>query len=145
VVDYTREDFTRRGVRYDLIFDVPGNYTFSHCRRALEPDGSYVIIGHEGYGASGKRVFGLIPKFLTLMLLSRFVKHLGDPPLPMPTKNEAITMLGELLEAGKITPIIDSTYPLSDVREAFRHLIEDETQGKVIVVPERGQVLTKES
>ncbi len=135
VVDYTREDFTRRGVRYDLVFDVPGNYPFSACRRALKPDGRYVLIGHARYGASGKRVFGLVPHFLTLMVLSRFVKQLRGPGVPTPTKKEAIAVLRELLEAGKLTPAIDSTYPLSEVREAFRHMIEDELQGKVIVTP----------
>ena len=133
VVDYTRDDFTRRGVRYDLIFDVPGNYPFSACRRALNPEGRYVLIGHERFGASGKRVFGLIPHFLTLMVLSRFVNQLRGPGVPMPTKKEAIAVLRELLETGKITPIIDSTYHLSEVREAFRHMIEDELQGKVII------------
>jgi NADPH:quinone reductase-like Zn-dependent oxidoreductase len=63
VIDYTREDFTRRGVRYDLIFDVPGNRPFSAFRRALKPDGRYVPIGHESFGASGKRVFGTCPTF----------------------------------------------------------------------------------
>jgi NADPH:quinone reductase-like Zn-dependent oxidoreductase len=135
VVDYTRDDFTRRGVRYDLIFDVPGNYPFSDCRRALKPDGRYVLIGHERFGASGKRVFGLIPHFLTLMVLSRLVKQLRGPGVPMPTKKEAIAVLRELLETGKITPIIDGTYPLSEVREALRHMIEDELQGKVIITP----------
>ncbi len=135
VVDYSREDFTRRGVRYDLIFDVPGNYPFSACRRALKPDGRYVLIGHERFGASGKRVFGLIPHFLTLMVLSRFVRQLRGPGVSVPTKNEAIAVLRELLETGKITPIIDSTYHLSEVREAFRHMIEHELQGKVIVTP----------
>jgi NADPH:quinone reductase-like Zn-dependent oxidoreductase len=135
VVDYTREDFTRRGVRYDLIFDVPGNRPFSAFRPALEPDGRYVPIGHDGYGALGKPVFGLIPYFLWLMLLSRFVKHLRGPNLPVPTKKEAMANLRELLETGKITPIIDSTYPLSEVREAFRHMIEDEIHGKVIITP----------
>ena len=135
VVDYTREDFTRRGDRYDLIFDVPGNYPFSACRRALKPDGRYVLIGHERFGASGKRVFGLIPHFLKLMVLSRFVKQLRRPGVPMPTKKEAIAALRELLETGKITPIIDGTYSLSEVREALRHMIEDELQGKVIITP----------
>jgi NADPH:quinone reductase-like Zn-dependent oxidoreductase len=135
VVDYTREDFTRRGDRYDLIFDVPGNYPFSACRRALKPDGRYVLIGHERFGASGKRVFGLIPHFLKLMVLSRFVKQLRGPGVPMPTKKEAIAALRELLETGKVTPIIDSTYHLSEVREALRHMIEDELQGKVIITP----------
>jgi NADPH:quinone reductase-like Zn-dependent oxidoreductase len=133
VVDYAREDFTRRGVRYDLIFDIPGNYPVSACRRALKPDGRYVLIGHERFGASGKRMFGLIPHFLTLMVLSRFVKQLRSPDVPTPTKSEAIAVLGELLEAGKVTPVIDSTYPLSEVREAFRHMTEDELHGKVIV------------
>jgi NADPH:quinone reductase-like Zn-dependent oxidoreductase len=55
VVDYTRENFTRRGVRYDLIFDVPGNYSFSACRRALKPDGKYVLIGHERFGVPPRK------------------------------------------------------------------------------------------
>ena len=135
VVDYTREDFTRRGIRYDFIFDVPGNRPFFAFRPALEPDGRYVPIGHDGYGALGKPVFGLIPYFLWLMLLSRFVKQLQGPGLPMPTKKEAIAVLRELLETGKVTPIIDSTFQLSEVREAFRHMIEDETRGKVIITP----------
>jgi len=135
VIDFTKEDFTRRGVRYDLIFDVPANRPFSAFRRALKPDGRYVPIGHELFGKSGKRVFGLIPYFLTLIFLSRFVKQLRGPGTPMPTKREAMAVLRELLAAGKITPVIDSTYPLSEVREAFRHMMEDETRGKVILTP----------
>jgi len=118
---------------YDLIFDVPGNRPFSACRRALKPDGRYVLIGHERFGASGKRVFGLVPHFLKLIFLARFVKQLRGPGIPMPTKKEAMAVLRDLLEAGKITPIIDSTYHLSEAREAFRHMIEDEIQGKVII------------
>ncbi len=133
VIDFTREDFTRRGLRYDLIFDVPGNHRFSACRRALEPDGRYVLIGHERFGASGKRVFGLIPHFLKLMFLSRFVKQLPRPSFTPPNKKDVIAVLMELLESRKITPIIDSTFPMSDVREAFRHMIEDELRGKVII------------
>ncbi len=141
VVDYTREDFTRRGVRYDLIFDVPGNRPFSACRRALKPDGRYVPIGHEGFGASGKRVLGLISHFLKLMARSRFVKQLRSPDLPMPTKKEAMAVLRELFESGRVTPIVDSTFPLSEVREAFRHMMEDETQGKVILTPTESRLL----
>jgi NADPH:quinone reductase-like Zn-dependent oxidoreductase len=136
VIDFTEEDFTRRGIRYDLIFDVPGNHPFSACRRALEPDGRYVLIGHERFGVSGKRVFGLIPHFLKLIFLSRFVKQLRGTGIPVPTKNEAMAVLRELLETGKITPVIDSTYHLSEAREAFRHMIEDEIQGKVIITAE---------
>jgi NADPH:quinone reductase-like Zn-dependent oxidoreductase len=135
VVDYTREDCTRRAVRYDFIFDVPGDRGFSAFRPLLEPEGKYVPIGHDGYGALGRTVFGLIPYFLWLMLLSRFVGHLRGPRLPMPTKKEAIGVLRELLENGTIVPIIDSTFELGEIREAFRHMIEDETQGKVILTP----------
>ncbi len=135
VIDYTQEDFTRRGARYDLIFDVPGNHPFSACERALKPDGRYVLIGYEHFGASGKRVFGLLPHFFKLILLARFVKQLRGPGLPMPTRKEAMAVLRELLEAGKITPIIDSTYPLSQTREAFRRMIAGEPRGKVIITP----------
>ncbi|PYQ77448.1 MAG: NAD(P)-dependent alcohol dehydrogenase [Acidobacteria bacterium] len=133
LIDFTQVDFTRRGVRYDLIFDVPGNRPFSACRRALKSDGRYVLIGHERFGASGKRVFGGIPYLLMLIFLSRFVKQLRGPGIPMPTKKEAMAVLRELLEAGKITPVIDSIYRLSEAREAFRHMIEDDIQGKVII------------
>ncbi len=135
VVDFTQEDFTRRGVRYDLIFDVPGHRPFYEFKVALKPDGRYVPIGHEHYGGSRKRVFGLIPHFLKLIFLSRFVTQLRGPGIPMPSKRAAIAVLREMLAAGKITPIIDSTFPLSQVRAAFRHMMEDETKGKVILAP----------
>ena len=133
VIDHTQEDFTRRGVRYDLIVDVPGNHSLSACRRALNPDGRYVLIGHERFGASGKRVFGLVPHFLKLIFLSRFMKQLRGPGVPVPTRKDVMAILRELLEAGKITPVIDSSYPLGQAREALRHMIEDELQGKVII------------
>ena len=126
--------FTRRGVRYDLVFDVPGTRPFSEMKRALEPDGRYLPIGHEGFGAERRRVFGLVPKFLTLMALSRFVPQLRGPALPMPGKQEAIAALREYLETRKVTPVIDSRYPLAEVREAFRHFMRDETLGKVVLV-----------
>ena len=72
VIDYTQEDFTQLGVRYDIIFDIPGNRPFSAFRLALKPDGRYVPIGHEHYGASRKRVFGLIPHFLEPFCHSTF-------------------------------------------------------------------------
>ena len=133
VVDFTRQDFTRQGFRYDLIFDIPGNYPFSACRRALEPDGRYVWIGHEGFGASGRKVLGLIPRALGLLARARFVRQLQGPGTAMPTKPEAMALLRELLEAGKITPVVDRAYPLAEVREAFRHMTQDETQGKVVL------------
>lgn len=133
VIDYAEEDFTRRGVRYDLIFDVPGNQSFSACKRSLAPDGKYVLIGHEKFGASGKRFFGLIPRFIKLMLLSLFVKQLRLGRSSIPSRKEAMTILRDLLADGKITPIIDSTYPLRETGAALRHLAEDEVKGKVVI------------
>ena len=133
VVDYTKEDFTRRGVRYDLIFDIPGNFSFRACKRALQQDGRYTLIGHEGYGSSGKHFFGILPQFFGLMLLSRFVKQLRGGGLPFPVRKDAMAVLKHLLADEKITPVIDSTYPLSEVGAAMRHMMEDELHGKVIL------------
>ena len=135
VIDYTREDFTKRGDRYDLIFDIPGNYPFSECRRALTTEGRYVLIGHEKFGESGKRTLGLIPHFFKLMFLSLFVKQLPKPNFSMPSKKDTMAVFRELLEAGKITPVIDRTYPLSRASEAIRYLMEGEPQGRVVITP----------
>jgi len=137
VIDYTQEDVLQRDLRYDLVFDVPGTRPFSAWRRVLSPAGRYIPIGHEGFGASGKRVFGLVPHFLGLIALSRFVKPLRGPGLPMPTKAEAIAVLRDLLEHGTLTPLIDSTFSLSEVRQAFRRMMETDTLGKVILTPSR--------
>lgn len=133
VLDYTREDFTRREARYAFVFDVPGNHPLSACRRVLEPDGTYVLIGHEGYGAAGKPVLGLFPRFLGFILRSLFVEQLRQGRSGVPDRAEAMAELRELLEAGKITPVIDRAYPLDEVHEAFRHMIEDELRGKVVL------------
>ena len=93
VIDYTREDFTRRGDRYDLIFDVPGNHPFSACKRVLESDGRYVLIGHERFGSSGTRVLGIFPHFFKLVLLSRFVKQLRGPGIHQAAAFDFITTL----------------------------------------------------
>lgn len=135
VVDYRAEDFTRRGERYHLVIDIPGNRPWSELRPALEPDGRYIPIGHEHYGASGHRVFGLIPHFLGLMARARLSGQLSARGLTEPTRSDAMAMLAELLESGRLTPVIDSTYPLERAGDALRHLAEDETLGKVILVP----------
>lgn len=133
VIDYTEEDFTRRGVRYDFIFDVPGNHSLDACKRALKPDGKYVLIGHEKFGASGKRFFGLLPRFIRLIFLSLFMKQLRLGRSSVPSRTEAMTILRDFLADGRITPIIDSTFPLRETREALRHLVEGEVQGKVVI------------
>jgi NADPH:quinone reductase-like Zn-dependent oxidoreductase len=134
VIDFAREDCTHLGDRYDLIVDVPGSRPFRHFRRALTPAGRYVPIGHDAYGASGRRVFGLLPHFLTLMFMGRFVRHLQGPRRPPPAKAETTAILRDLLDAGTITPVIDSTYPLGETRQALRHMMRDELHGKVIIL-----------
>jgi len=135
VIDYAREDFTRSAVRYDLIFDVPGNHSLSACRRVLGPTGRYVLIGHEHYDVSKTRFLGLFPDFIKLIGASLFVKQLRRPGSRTPGRSEVMAMLRELLETGKLTPVIDRTYPLTDVAEALRHMGEDDPLGKVIVTP----------
>jgi NADPH:quinone reductase-like Zn-dependent oxidoreductase len=133
VIDYTQEDFTQSGERYDLIFDIPGNHPFSACRRVLTPDGKYVLIGHDRFGQGAGRWFGSIPRVLKLVALSPFVSQLPTPNLSMPDKKNQMVALKRLLEAGKFTPVIDRTYPLSEVPEAIRYLEEGHARGKVVI------------
>lgn len=132
VIDYMQEDFTQSGERYDLILDVPGNHSFSALRRALTPKGTYVLIGHDRFGDSGRRWIGGIGQFLGQLVLSPFVSQRMAPRDSKETKDR-LGLLKELIEAGKISPVIDRTYPLSEVPEAIRHLEEGHTQGKVVI------------
>ena len=133
VIDYTQEDFTTMGERYDLILDVPGNHPFSQCRRALNPDGTYVLIGHDHYGNAGRRWVGSLPSALMLIARSPFVKQLPRVSFSTPPKADSIAVLKELLEAGQLTPVIDRTYPLSEVPQAIRYLAAGRAQGKVVI------------
>ena len=134
-IDYTREDFTQGGERYDLIFDIPGNHPFSACRRVLSPEGKYVLIGHDRFGQGAGRWFGSMPRVLKGVALSPFVRQLSTPNFSMPAKKDQLVILKDLLEDGKITPVIDRTYPLSEVPEAIRYLEEGHARGKVIITP----------
>jgi NADPH:quinone reductase-like Zn-dependent oxidoreductase len=135
VIDYTREDFTRRGERYDLVFDIPGNHSLSDCRRALTPEGTYVLIGHDNYGKGMRRWVGLLPRMFKLMAMSPFVSQLRGMRPAMPDKNESMALLKDLLEAGTLAPVIDKTYPLSEVPEAMRYLQGGHARGKIIITP----------
>ena len=133
VIDHTRDDFTRSDERYDLIFDIPGNHPFSACRRVLAPDGKYVLIGHDRFGRGAGRWLGSVPRVLRLVALSPFVGQLPAPNFSKPDKKNQMVVLKELLEAGRITPVIDRTYPLSEVPEAIRYLAEGRARGKVVI------------
>lgn len=136
VIDYTQEDFTQRGVRYDLIFDVASNLSLSSCKPALAARGTYVLIGHDHFGDVGSRTFGNLPHFFKHVALSPFVRQMPDMMSgSMPDKKETMTALKEFVEAGKITPVIDRAYPLSGVPEAMRYVQEGGTRGKVVITP----------
>ena len=132
VIDYAEEDFTHGVERYDLILDIPGNHSFADCRRALTAKGTYVLIGHDRFGASGHRWMGSLPRALSLVALSPFVSQL--PRLrDLTATKDPLGVLKELIEAGKLRPVIDRTYPLSEVPEAIRYLEEGRAQGKVVI------------
>jgi NADPH:quinone reductase-like Zn-dependent oxidoreductase len=128
VIDYTREDFAEMGKRYDVILDIAGNRSVSNLRRALAPKGTLVFVGGEG----GGRWFGGINRQLGAQILSTFVgQRLGT--FIAKQNGEDLLALKELIEAGKITPVIGTTYPLERVPEAIRHLTEGHARGKVTV------------
>jgi NADPH:quinone reductase-like Zn-dependent oxidoreductase len=135
VIDYTQEDFTRRSERYDLILDVASNLSLTASKRALMPKGVYILIGHDHFGDAAGRIFGSLPRFITLVALSPFVSQLPDRNFSIPSKRDVMAVLAEFLEAGKLTPVIDRTYPLEEVPEAMRYLQGGRSRGKIIITP----------
>lgn len=129
IIDYTREDFARTGQRYDLILDNVGNRSFADCRRALSPGG--IHLPNTGHG-------GMRFVFKAYLLAALMRQH-ARPFLTAANKDDLL-YLSDLIETGKVKPVIDRTYPLSDIHEAMRYLEEEHAQGKVVVlVEERSQ------
>ena len=128
VIDYTQEDFTRNGQRYDLILDSVGNYSLSAFRRALTAKGTLVMVG----GPDKGRWIGPMAGMLKVVVLSRFVSQKLLPFLAK-RSHEDLVFLKDLLETGKVTPVIDRRHPLSDVPEAIRYLEEGHARGKVVI------------
>jgi NADPH:quinone reductase-like Zn-dependent oxidoreductase len=128
VIDYTREDFAEGDQRYDVILDIGGNSTLARLRRAFAPRGTLVIVGGEG----GGRWLGGTDRQLRAIMLSAFVgQKLGT--FVNKENHEDLLVLKELIESGKVTPVIDRTYPLIEVPEAIRYLEEGHARGKVVV------------
>jgi len=128
VVDYTREDFADGAHRYDVILDIGGNSRLSHLRRALTPDGRLVIVGGETDG----RWLGGFDRQLRAMALSPLVSQ--KLSLLGAKENSAdLTVLRELLQSGKVVPVIDRTYPLGEAAAAIRYLMEGKVQGKLVI------------
>jgi NADPH:quinone reductase-like Zn-dependent oxidoreductase len=122
VVDYTQEDFTQSGQRYDLILDNVGNHSLSDCRRILTPQG--ILQPNTGHAGMGYVIQALV--------LSLFMRQHGSLFVTHPN-HEDLDVLKEFIEDGKITPVIDRTYPLSETPEAFRYLDKEHARGKVVI------------
>jgi NADPH:quinone reductase-like Zn-dependent oxidoreductase len=133
-IDYTQEDFTRGPERYDIILDVASNLSLSDCKRVLAPQGTYGLVGHDHFGTAGGRWLGSMLPFFRLVVLSRFVTYLSIPNFSADYRSLMAT-LKELSEAGKISPIIDRTFPLSEAADALRYLQDGQARGSVIIVP----------
>ncbi len=125
VIDYTREDFTRNRQGYDLIFAVNGYHWVFDYKRALNPQGVYACAG------------GTLPQFFQAMLLGRWISKKGGQKMGSmgiaKINSEDLAYLGELLETGKIAPVIDQIYPLSEIVAAIRYVTEKHAQGKVVI------------
>jgi NADPH:quinone reductase-like Zn-dependent oxidoreductase len=128
VIDYTQEDFTKSGQRYDVFFDCIGNHSLSACRRVLNPKGIYVMVGEH----SGRGMIGILARLITALVLSRFVTQKLVTFLARPN-NEDLTIMRELMATGKVTPIIGKRYRLSEVPEAIRYMEEGHARGKVVI------------
>jgi NADPH:quinone reductase-like Zn-dependent oxidoreductase len=133
VIDYTREDFTQGDQKYDLIFQLAGTATPSALRRALTPKGTLVLSS----GDSPGRVIGPIGRILKAALLSPFVSQAMRSLVAKPSSDD-LQFLRELIEAGRITPVIDRTYPLNEAADAIRYLETGRARGKVVITVSAG-------
>ena len=128
VIDYTQEDFTKGGERYDVILDNVANHSLAECRRVLTPEG--ILLPNNG--TSGGRWIGPLGRIAAALVLSPFVRKQGRPFYAAVRKRDLLD-LTQLIEAGKITPVIDRTYPLREAAEAMGHVGEGHAQGKVVI------------
>ena len=131
VIDYTREDFAESGVRYDVILDTGGNRPLSVLRRALTPRGTLVIVG--GEGGKGRLLGGFSRGTVRAPLLSLVTRQ--EMKGFVAKENAAdLEVLKDLIEAGKVTPLIDRSFSLGDVPEAMRYLLEGRARkGKIAI------------
>ena len=126
VVDYTQEDFTRRGQRYDVLYDIGANRSFTDCRRVLATNGTIVIAG------ASKGLWSIISRLLKAQLLSRIGRQRIVSFIAR-GRHEDLVALKEMTEAGRLSPVIDRRYPLTDVAEALRYVGTGSARGKVVI------------
>jgi NADPH:quinone reductase-like Zn-dependent oxidoreductase len=134
VIDYTKEDFTKGAQRYDVILDNVGTQPLSGFRHALKPKGICVMIG--GGGPNDGGLIGPMARPIKTMLMSPFISQKMGMMLAE-IRQDDLTKMSELMQAGKVTPVIDQTYPLSQIREAMKYLEAGHARGKVILTVEQ--------
>jgi len=130
VIDYTKEDFTKGDQRYDVILDNVANHSLLESRRALKPNGIYVLIG--GGSANEQGLIGPLINPIKAMLLSPFVSQKMGMLLA-DLNHDDLVMLADLMQSGKMKPVIDRTYKLSDLPDAIRYLEQGHARGKVVI------------
>ena len=128
VIDYTKEDFTRTAQRYDLILDMVGNRSLSQLRHALTPRGTLVLAGGEG----GDRWIGALSRSMRALAVSPFVSQRLRPVLGV-ANTQDLEFLRKLIEAGRVRPMVDRTFPLSEASNAIRYLNEGHARGKIVI------------
>src|SRR5437016_6120278 len=130
VIDYTKEDFAKGAERYDVILDNVPNHSLSECRHILNPKGKYVMIG--GGGPNDSRWIGPFGRVIHALLVSPFISQ--EMGMMMADANQKdLTVLADMMQSGKVKPVIDRTYKLSEVPQAIRYLEEGHARGKVII------------
>jgi NADPH:quinone reductase-like Zn-dependent oxidoreductase len=131
VIDYTQEDFTKNGQHYDLILAVNGYHTIFDYKHALNPEGKYVCAG------------GKIPQLLQALLFGPWISRTGRQKMGFmgiaKINQKDLVVLSELLEAGKIVPVIERRYPLREAAEALQYLKEGHAKGKVVIIVEQSK------
>jgi NADPH:quinone reductase-like Zn-dependent oxidoreductase len=130
LIDYTKEDFTKTDQPYDVIIDNVGNRSLSECRRALKPKGILVLVG--GGGANEQGLIGPMAKPIKAMLLSPFVSQKVGMILAE-LNHDDLAFLADLMQSGKVTPVIDRTYKLSELPQAIQYLEQGHARGKVVI------------
>ena len=127
VIDYTRADFTQDVHLYDILFDCIGNHSFAACRRVLEPQGVYV-----GVGGPNEPWYGMLARLFRDLLIALFVSQRLAMMLAKTNQQDLVTLC-DLMAEGRLKPVIDRGYPLSDTAEAIRYLETGHARGKVII------------
>jgi NADPH:quinone reductase-like Zn-dependent oxidoreductase len=130
VIDYTKEDFAKGDQRYDVVLDNVPNHSLSECRRVLNPQGKYIMIG--GGGPNDNPWIGPFGRVIQALLEAPFVSQ-KMAMMMAELKKSDLAILGDMMQSGKLKAVIDRTYKLSELPDAIRYLEEGHARGKVVI------------